>query len=167
MIWLIWKLYIYFFNKQKKGKLTTWSGSRWSSLFLGNFMQLSNLLFVYMCKWTMLASYNFRPDIGKIHIRAACLEASFPSDVWSGALLKNCYFFLCSPFCIHEYDDFTYLLTYRINTKPSNSASKDAFARLSWGGGKPGKFSAAQEILCETWQGQSNHSYILQGFSLT
>ena len=73
MIWF-WN-YFFFLNKEKtKKKITTRPGSLRGTLFFGNFMHLSNLQFVTcMYKSTTLANYSFRPDIGQIHIRAACL----------------------------------------------------------------------------------------------
>ena len=79
-------------TKKRRGKkLTTRPGSLQSTLFFGNFMHLLNLQFVtYMYKWTTLANYGFRPDIGQIHIRAACLVLGKPSSSEVVQYLASC-----------------------------------------------------------------------------
>ena len=65
-------------------------------------MHLSNLQFVtYMYKWTTLANYSFRPDIGQIHIRAACPS----SEVVQYLAIDVSVPVQCPLFFIHEYDD--------------------------------------------------------------
>ena len=53
--------------------------------FFENFIHLSNLQLVNMCKLAMLSDYmyNFRPDISKVHIRAAYLSQWCEDFYWS------------------------------------------------------------------------------------
>ena len=73
---------------------------------------------------------NFLPPILKLFIEKSMFCFSFTLLLYFAYLynsLKNMKTMHNKLYCI----GLAYLLTYRIDVKPSNSASKDAFAQLS------------------------------------
>lgn len=90
--------YLYILSIINVFRLTSvpWQGSFQYFFFFKNFVHISNLQIVYMCKLAMLSDYNFRPDIGKVHIRAAYLSQCSDASKCSFCLRASCMCQICS-----------------------------------------------------------------------